>query len=148
MSASAMDIAVGLLAHRDYSTHQIKTKLQQKGFESNEIESTLQLCLERGFLDDVRFAALLVRSHISKGHGKNRIRQSLYQKGLDKACGETALNSSDCDWYELAKTKANKKFANSGEISDQKERAKRVRYLLAQGFDYDQISYALAIEPD
>ncbi|MCG9697261.1 recombination regulator RecX [Shewanella sp. Isolate11] len=148
MTTSAMHIAVGLLARRDYSTYQIKTKLLQKGFETAEIELVLNRCIEHGYLDDARFAALLLRSHISKGHGQNRIRQSMAQKGLSKDDIETALNQSDCDWFELARAKADKKYASKGAISDQKERARRVRYLLAQGFAYDQISYALEVEVD
>ncbi len=148
MTSSAMHIAVGLLARRDYSIYQIKTKLLQKGFETPEIETTISRCIEHGYLDDLRFAALLLRSHISKGHGQNRIRQSMAQKGLSKADIETALNQSDNDWFELAKTKAEKKFASQGAITDPKERAKRVRYLLAQGFNYEQAAYALEVEID
>ncbi|WP_404830528.1 regulatory protein RecX [Shewanella colwelliana] len=148
MTASAMFIAVGLLARRDYSRQQIKSKLIQKAFAIDEIEKALDRCTDNGFLDDSRFAALLLRSHISKGHGQNRIRQSMAQKGLSKSDIETTLNRSDCDWFELAKSKALKKYANSGPITDQKERAKRVRYLLGQGFAYDQITYALEVDSD
>ena len=148
MTTSAMHIAVGLLARRDYSRHQIKTKLIQKGFEVTEIESVLDRCVDSGYLDDQRFAVLLLRSHISKGHGHNRIRQSMAQKGLSKETIETTLNNSDCDWFELAKSKADKKFASSGAIADQKERARRTRYLLGQGFTYEQVAYALEAEVD
>ncbi|WP_083758928.1 RecX family transcriptional regulator [Shewanella sediminis] len=37
-----------------------------------------------GFLDDSRYAELLICSHISKGHGPTRIRLVMAQKGLDK----------------------------------------------------------------
>ncbi|GIU43939.1 regulatory protein RecX [Shewanella algidipiscicola] len=142
MTASAMHIAVGLLARRDYSRHQIKTKLLQKGFELSEIEPVLDRCIDNGFLDDDRFAALLLRSHVSKGHGQNRIRQSMAQKGLSKEVIERALNNSDCDWFELAKSKANKKFGETV-ISDAKDRARRCRYLYGQGFTSEQVFYAL-----
>lgn len=148
MTTSAMHIAVGLLARRDYSRHQIKTKLIQKGFELTEIESVLDRCVDNGYLDDDRFAALLLRSHIGKGHGLNKIRQSMMQKGLSKETIATALNNSDCDWFELAKAKADKKFANSGAIVDEKGRARRTRYLLSQGFSYEQVAYALEVEVD
>lgn len=143
-----MHIAVGLLARRDYSRHQIKTKLLQKGFELTEIAPVLDRCVDNGYLDDARFAVLLLRSHISKGHGQNRIRQSMTQKGLSKEIIETTLNHSDCDWFELAKSKADKKFANKEVIVDPKERARRVRYLLSQGFGYDQVAYALEVKID
>ncbi|ASJ97474.1 MULTISPECIES: recombination regulator RecX [Shewanella] len=148
MSMSAMQVAVGLLARRDYSRYQIKSKLAQKGFIDSEIEAVLTQCESQGYLDDARFAALLLRSHIAKGHGQNKIRQSMAQKGLAKEIIQDTLNASDCDWFELAKQKAAKKYAASGPIEDQKERAKRVRYLLSQGFAFDQVAYALEVEPD
>ena len=143
-----MQVAVGLLARRDYSRHQIKSKLAQKGFIDSEIEAVLTRCESQGYLDDARFAALLLRSHIAKGHGQSKIRQSMAQKGLTKEVIQETLNASDCDWFELAKQKAGKKYAASGPIDDQKERAKRVRYLLSQGFAFDQVAYALEVDPD
>jgi regulatory protein len=137
-----MHIAVGLLARRDYSCYQIKTKLLQKGFELTEIALVLDRCVDHGYLDDARFAVLLLRSHINKGHGQNRIRQSMTQKGLSKEIIETTLNHSDCDWFELAKSKANKKFGETV-ISDAKDRARRCRYLYGQGFTSEQVFYAL-----
>ncbi|QYJ98802.1 recombination regulator RecX [Shewanella alkalitolerans] len=148
MTMSAMQVAVGLLARRDYSRYQIKSKLTQKGFLDGEIEAVLGQCESQGYLDDARFAGLLLRSHIAKGHGQNKIRQSMSQKGLTKEIIESSLNQSDCDWFELARQKAAKKYATSGPIQDQKERAKRVRYLLSQGFGFDQVTYALEVDPD
>ncbi|TVP12356.1 recombinase RecX [Shewanella sp. KCT] len=122
--------------------------MNQKGFLDGEIEAVLGQCESQGYLDDARFAGLLLSSHIAKGHGQNKIRQSMSQKGLAKEIIESSLNQSDCDWFELARQKAAKKYATSGPIEDQKERAKRVRYLLSQGFGFDQVAYALEVDPD
>ncbi|AVV85805.1 recombinase RecX regulatory protein RecX [Shewanella putrefaciens] len=79
-----------------------------KGFELNDIEPVLDACESSGFINDARYAELLVRSHISRGHGAIRIRQAIAQKGLSKDCIEAALVNCDCDWFELAKDKATK----------------------------------------
>ncbi|WP_051484709.1 regulatory protein RecX [Shewanella waksmanii] len=144
---SAMHIAVGLLARRDYSRQQIQLKLQQKQYDADEIETTLDHCQQSGYLDDARFAALLLKSHISKGHGVNKIRQSMQQKGLSRALIEQVLLDSECDWFEVAKLKAQKKYGEAVPL-DHPTRAKCIRYLMGQGFDYEQANYALAVEVD
>ncbi|WP_373973552.1 regulatory protein RecX [Shewanella putrefaciens] len=150
-------MAVALLARRDYSRQQIRDKLLDKGFELNDIEPVLDACESSGFINDARYAELLVRSHISRGHGAIRIRQAIAQKGLSKDCIETALVNCDCDWFELAKDKATKKYGvpRVTEVKGSKareliakEKAKRVRFLMGQGFSYDQISYALDSDPN
>ncbi|SUI76608.1 Regulatory protein recX [Shewanella morhuae] len=117
----------------------------------------LDACESSGFINDNRYAELLVRSHISRGHGAIRIRQAIAQKGLSKDCIEVALANGDCDWFELAKDKAIKKYGiprvtevkgSTARDLIAKEKAKRVRFLMGQGFSYDQISYALAVDPN
>ncbi len=64
--------------------------------------------------------------------------------------------NSGCDWFELAKDKAIKKYGNPKvtEVKGSKalalltkEKAKRVRFLLGQGFSYEQVTYALDYDP-
>lgn len=113
-------------------------------------------CEASGFINDKRYAELLVRSHIVRGHGPIRIRQAIAQKGLSKDCIEAALSANEHDWFELAKAKAIKKYVTpkvtevKGSHSRElvaKEKAKRVRFLLSQGFNYEQVSYALDYDP-
>lgn len=139
---SASSIAVGLLARRDHSIHQIRLKLIQREFDTQEIEQVLADCIAQGYLDDARFAALVLRSQIAKGHGVNKIKQSMSQKGLSKEVIHDCLQSCECDWFELAKQKALKKFGQKT-VVDQKDYAKRMRYLLGQGFDYEQATYGV-----
>ena len=106
----------------------------------------LDSCEAKGFLDDNRYAGMLVRSHILKGHGAGRIRQAMAQKGLSKDVVQHAIDSADCDWFELARQKAQKKFGTTP-IEDNKDKAKRIRYLLGQGFSYDQVAYGLEYDP-
>ncbi|ASK70067.1 recombinase RecX [Shewanella bicestrii] len=128
----------------------------EKGFEVVDIEPVLDDCEASGFINDTRYAELLVRSHIARGHGSIRIRQAIAQKGLSKDCIEAALSANEHDWFELAKVKAIKKYVTpkvtevKGSQSRElvaKEKAKRVRFLLSQGFNYEQVSYALDYDP-
>ncbi|NKF49772.1 regulatory protein RecX [Shewanella sp. WXL01] len=118
----------------------------QKDFEQLEIEQTLDYCEAQGFQCDDRYAALLLKSHIAKGHGVMRISQAMAQKGLAKNVIRQAIDASDCDWFELAKQKAVKKYGTP-KTSDHKEKARRVRHLVGQGFSFDQVAYALDYDP-
>ena len=120
--------------------------MQLKDFDAEVIEQVLDNCEAKGFLDDARYAQLLVRSHIGKLHGAGRIKQALSQKGLSKDCILMALDNCGCDWFELARAKSIKKFGVAPS-QDPKDKAKRIRHLLGQGFSYDQVTYALEYDP-
>jgi len=91
----------------------------------------------------VRFAEAFVRSRILRGHGLTRIRQDIRQKGIaDELVGQT-LGEADVDWMTLAREVAQRKFGRR-QAADQRETAKRMRFLQYRGFSYDQIKYALA----
>lgn len=144
LNKSLVQIALAMLARREHSRQQVKIKLITKGFESAEIEPVLDYCESKSYLDDCRYGEMLVRAHIEKGHGLLRIKQVLIQKGLSQEHIQQVLDCTDCDWFELAKTKAIKKYgSNTLDAKDYKEKAKRVRYLVGQGFDYEQVNYAL-----
>ena len=70
----------------------------------------------------------------------------MIQKGLAKDDINLALDACDCDWFELAQKKAFKKYSDIP-IADHRDKAKRTRYLLGQGFAYDQVAYALEYDP-
>lgn len=146
MAQSAKSIAVGLLARRDHSRQEIRQKLLVKQFDQLDIDKALDECEASGYLDDTRYARLLLRSHIAKGHGKSRVQQALIQKGVSKEITSCVLEQSDCDWFELAREKAIKKYRSSP-IENPKEKAKRIRFLLGQGFSYDEVAYALDYDP-
>ena len=139
---SARQVAVSLLAGRDYSRQQIKQKLEAKGFEADEIETVLCACEQSGYIDDKRFAQSRLRSHIYKGHGPIRIKQAMMLKGLSSELVSQVMHESDCGWFELAKQKAQKKYADKP-IVDYKDKTKRIRFLMGQGFDYEQAVYGI-----
>ncbi|WP_244323518.1 regulatory protein RecX [Salinivibrio costicola] len=147
MSSSCQEIAVGLLARRDHSVQELRQKLEQRDFDSETIESTLAICLERGWLDDARFAASLLRQGISKQHGWLRICQDAKRKGVDSELLSQAEQAAEIDWFALAKETAQRKYADVDGVippADQKLKAKRMRFLQSRGFNFDQIQYALS----
>lgn len=144
--ASAREVAIQLLARREYSRAELARKLQQKSFDDDDISTCLDALAESALQSDARFAESFVRSRISRGQGVIRIKGELRQRGVDGETLMAALTAVEeresVDWFELARETLRRRFSSPGDSS--KERAKRERFLATRGFDFEQIRYALA----
>ncbi|MBV7297754.1 recombination regulator RecX [Enterovibrio sp. NIFS-20-8] len=140
---------MGMLSRRDHSELELRQKLAQRQCPADEIDAAIEHCLYHNWLDDKRFAEMLLRHGVGKGHGWQRICFDAKRKGISTALLETAQDSQQHDWYELAKELACRRFGdidgNLPEV-DFKQRAKWTRYLQSRGFSFDQINYALSKE--
>lgn len=144
--ASPRDIAIGLLARREYSRAELAQRLRKKAFDEAAINECLDTLIEQGLQSDARFAAVFVRSRILRGQGTIRIKGELRQRGIDQetlsAAFEAVEESENVDWFELARETLARRFESPGETP--KERARRERFLANRGFDFEQIRYALS----
>ncbi|GEN29034.1 regulatory protein RecX [Halovibrio variabilis] len=144
--ASPRDIAIGLLARREYSRAELAQRLKKKAFDEAAIDDCLDTLIEQGLQSDARFAAVFVRSRMLRGQGVIRIKGELRQRGVDQdtlsAAFEAVEESENVDWFELARETLARRFDSPGETP--KERARRERFLVNRGFDFEQIRYALS----
>ncbi|MGD6739386.1 regulatory protein RecX (plasmid) [Photobacterium leiognathi subsp. mandapamensis] len=131
------DLAVGLLAKRDYSSGDIRRHLSKHG-ENTLVEQVMDKLLSHHYLDDARLAEREISKQISKLHGLSRIKQELRQKGLDSLIIEQALEDIDVDWFELCLKAKEKKFGDRL-AADHAEKAKMVRYLQYRGHSMSAI---------
>lgn len=134
--------AMDLLTGREFSRAELATKLNKRFDNHPSIEEVLVKIAEEGLQSDKRFAEAFIRSRIYRGHGLARIRQDIRQKGVSDELVDRALEEADIDWYELARDVATRKFG-CRVAADQREKAKRMRFMQYRGFNYDQIKYAL-----
>ncbi len=151
---------MGLLARREHSRQELFQKMQQKGFDTDLINTSLNNFIERDWLSDSRYAEMLLRSRIIKNHGPVKIKMELKQKGVSEliiqqifdsfsyendGIGNQLMNDDNVElqelWPKLATEALNKKF--SSKPSDQKERIRQYRFLQQRGFEHDQIRHAL-----
>jgi regulatory protein len=139
---SCKDSALNSLSRRDHGQHELTQKLLAKGFPDKQVEEVIHYCLDRGYLDELRYVQSQIRQHINKGHGERRIRQTLLHKKANSDLIDQALEEQNQDWFELAKEVAQRKF-RSVPAADQKEYARQIRFLQYRGFSFDQIHYAL-----
>lgn len=143
---SPREIAIALLARREYSRAELATRLQAKQVPADEIDVCLDELAEKGWQSDARFAASFIRTRVLRGQGRRRIENDLRQRGVDgdviRAALEDVVEQEAIDWFELARDVLVRRFDSPSQTP--KERAKRERFLLGRGFDFEQIRYALS----
>jgi regulatory protein len=89
---SARSTALRLLGRRDYTTSEIRTKLLDREFPAEEIDSTIRALCDAGLLNDLRVAGAHVRAASQIKHrGRLRIRRELEARGVEKAVIAQAL---------------------------------------------------------
>ncbi len=137
----AWDKALELLSISEHSTHDLKRKLQKKGYEKEEIEQVLQRLSEYGYLSDERYA----RAYIRRALPSRSIRlicQELGQKGI-RVTPESPLVSEvleEEDYSEESQLlSVILRRVRGKDLSDEKERRRLYGYLQRRGFSYHSI---------
>jgi len=140
--AEARARVLALLARREYSRRELQQKLQQSGVPVMLADEALATLAAEGLQSDRRFAQSFVRERSLRGKGPVRIGQELRQRGISAELLDEVLEASDCDWSQLARAVAEKKFGRSAASTPQ-ERARRQNFLAYRGFSSEQIRTAL-----
>ena len=144
----ARERALYLLESRSHSRKELFDKLC-RSVPEEIAEETADRMAQLGLVDDEsyarRWAAMLWRE---KKYGPRRIRQSLMQKGFDRALVDQVLEEMEDSFAgeETAEQLENlirRKYARFLADGDLKGRNKTVNALLRLGYDYDQIRTAL-----
>ena len=144
--------AVDYLSRRDHSEYELRTKLLKKGYDSNLIDLALQAMHEANYLDDERYARMIVRSGFERGHGPQKIRFKLQQQRVAKELVSAVFEIFEGDWFELSRGLKLRKFGVLEMGADKsvyyKERSRQMRFLAGRGFGMEHIEYALEVAHD
>jgi len=131
-----------LLARREHAPAELAAKLQQRGYDAAAVAQVLAALRVDGLLSAERYAEAIVAARSARGHGRRRIRSDLARMQIDEALIARALDTTAVDWFELAAEVCRKRFGSEPPV-DQKERARRVRFLQQRGFQFDCIRAAV-----
>jgi regulatory protein len=143
-AASALSLCknrgLALLSYRPMSAKELLDKLIRKGEEPACAEEAVRWLLARGYLDEVRYAGMVVRHYAGKGYGPGRIRQELQRRGVprelwDEAMEELPEQDDTLDAFLAARLK------NPG---DRAQVQKVSAALIRRGFSWEEIRAALA----
>ncbi len=84
--------AMRILTRRDYSCVELRNRLIDKGYDAEQVEATLNRCLELDYLNDERFATNRAAGLMSQGRAVGyRVLQDLRQRGISEDLAERAL---------------------------------------------------------
>lgn len=101
------DKARRICAQRETSKKELEEKLRRKGCPKEQIPEIMEKLEAEDALNETRFAEAFVRDKLeAKGWGRIRIRQGLWEKGLDEERIEAALEGID----EKEETRVLKRF--------------------------------------
>lgn len=123
---------------KNKKTGEYQTKLKE-GFDASLVEPVLARLIERGYVDDERFARLWVENRsVRKGVSQKKLRLELQAKGVAQDIIENCLSEGvRNEQEELAKVIAKK-------AKKYPDEQKLIQYLLRQGFNYSDILDALS----
>ncbi|MDX1352056.1 MAG: RecX family transcriptional regulator [Thiomicrorhabdus sp.] len=98
------------------------------------VDEVLTLCQENNWQSDERYIEQAVRNYVDKGHGPQKIKQKLQQATNRSDLISAALDWDESDWVGLAQQALQKKYGDCQKPTEQKEQAKRMRFLQSRGF--------------
>ena len=136
---SARMRAIRIVSASGVSKRDLESRLVQKGEKPADARQAVQWLEELHLLDDEKTAEQIVHSCISRGYGRARAKQALYEKRIPKELWESALADYP-EQTEKLEAFLKAKITNSG---DQREIKRAVDALLRRGHSYRAIREAL-----
>jgi len=135
--------ALRILTRRDYSQAELRKKLIDKGFDTELVHTTLQRCVELGYLDDARYALTRATSLMSQGRAVgHRILADLRQHGISEKLAEQALAAAReaCNEDTLLAGLLAKRFPDFNyNTAPAGEKRRVVNFLQRRGFTISRI---------
>lgn len=170
---SSFEKAIGLLSRRGYAIQEMHDALLKKDYPQEDVDDCMQMLIENRYLNDENFAYERVRTRalLSKW-GKRRIHTELKNKGVSENVILQAFERFEAgsdermgvvhNWQQEATELVQRKYgafpnelyqeadsANDWEEKQeilkqiQKEKARRINFLLRRGFTSEQAMKAL-----
>ena len=144
MYVKAKNKAVNILSKADQSERKIREKLSNE-FEEYTINEVIDFLKNNKFIDDELLASKIVNTNINLNKcGKNKIRQNLYNKGINSESISEALCEIDENIeFENAMYLAKKRYQRVKNEDKRKIFQKISQHLAYKGFNYDIIKKVL-----
>lgn len=114
--------------------------IDRKGISVEITEKVLDRLINRGYVDDEKFAKYWVENrYLRKGSSLRRLAMELMNKGVDQGIIKSIIEDSDRNDSEELKKIISKKRQKYDD-------KKLIQYLVRQGFSYDDVKSSLSEE--
>ena len=141
MAAEPKDTLINALTRREHSVVELDRKLAQHHPDLLAAErlSLIRELTTLGYQSDDRFAEMLIRSRLLKGHGRRRIEAELQTHGIDPESVSLHFEEVEESEYDRA-VQALAKWSR-GKPSASREQA--FRFLAGRGFQFSDATEAV-----
>ena len=129
--------ALDIISRREHSEKEIREKLYKKFNDHKVSELVITSLIEKGLVNDHRFAEMYIIARKRKGFGPKKIAYELLAKGVSDNISSQALNEEG-GWRIAALNAFNKKYKN-GKADNFKELNKQKIFLQNRGFTFEEI---------
>ncbi len=127
--------ALQIVARRDHFINELTDKLKQRGFKQSAIADTIEKLLQLGYLNEQKYAALLV-AHYQTLDSSRQLRSRLLKKGCPRPIIDQLLSEAPLDELDNAIRQLDKKINSMSPQQIIEKRDKLMYYLVRRGFDY------------
>lgn len=127
-----------MLARREHSRLELRSKLIAKKFPPNLVDEALAQIAQKTWQSDQRFTQAYIAIRARRGYGPIRIQAELRERGIDSETIMAAIAQYEAEWPQILTDVCQKKFG-SQLATDMAIRAKQLRFLQYRGFTADQI---------
>lgn len=138
-AARAYNYACRLLARRDYTAHEIRSKLRQKKYGEEVAGKVIEKFIERGFLDDEAFVGKYVRTRITLNpRGKYLLKIELRKKGINEHLIESYFAKNKIDETEIARELLERNSRKLMRLAPEERKQKILYILRSRGLSYGE----------
>jgi regulatory protein len=131
----AREAALRLLAVRARSRRELERRLRRKGFDEVTVVSVLDDLAAVDLVDDASFARAWADERARlRPIGPARLRHELYQKGISREIVDRTIDETYPGDRELELARAALRRRKTAAVTERRERARLLRFLLRRGF--------------
>ena len=134
----AKECAFWYINKRRYTKKELINKLIQREYDREIAEEAVEYLEELDYINDADYARRYIHDAVRiKKHGIIRIKNDLYQKGIDRNVIDEVLVDIDVDSANVINELIQLK-ANNLDLTDEKQFNKLVAFLVRRGFNYGE----------
>ena len=143
---AAYEAALRLIAYRDRTVHELRTRLAEKGYPAASVKTAVERLKRIGYLDDRTYCERVITEIISSRPSGHRwitarlrlkgVHPQVIREALERAYPEGAAEELA---YQAAAQRA-RRYRNDEPAA---QRRKLAGFLSRRGFDYDDVQKAL-----
>lgn len=132
--------ALRIIGTRPMSVKELRDRLADKGETAENAEACTLWLQDMGYLDDGKYAGMVVRHYAAKGYGRAKIKNELFRRGIPREMWDAAL----CELPEQDETIDRLLRARLRGTSPDRQAIKKASdALLRRGFSWEEIKSAL-----